>query len=46
MEEVLLLGGLDAGKMEFKPAPLELQTFIRRLVDEVLSATTGDVRSN
>ena len=27
------------GKMEFKPALLDLRTFVRRLVDEVLSAT-------
>jgi len=40
MEEALLLGSLDAGKMEFKPAPLELRTFVRRLVDEVVSATS------
>jgi signal transduction histidine kinase len=39
MEEALLFGSLDAGKMEFKPASLELGTFVRRLVDEVLSAT-------
>jgi PAS domain S-box-containing protein len=39
MEEVLLIGSLDAGKMEFKAASLELGTFVRRLVDEVLSAT-------
>ena len=39
MEEVLLIGSLDAGKMEFKPALLDLRTFVRRLVDEVLSAT-------
>jgi PAS domain S-box-containing protein len=39
MEEVLLMGSFDAGKMEFKPALLELRTFVRRLVDEVLSAT-------
>ena len=39
MEEVLLLGSLDAGKMQFKPAPLEIRTFVERLVDEVLSAT-------
>ncbi|HZC58542.1 MAG TPA: PAS domain-containing sensor histidine kinase [Chthoniobacterales bacterium] len=39
MEEVLLLGSLDAGKMEFKPEMLEVQTFVRRLVEEVLSAT-------
>jgi len=39
MEEVLLIGSFDAGKMQFKPALLELRTFMRRLVDEVLSAT-------
>ena len=39
MEEALLIGSLDAGKMEFKPRLLELRTFLRRLVDEVLSAT-------
>jgi PAS domain S-box-containing protein len=39
MEEVLLLGGFDAGRMEFRPAPLELRTFAQTLVDEVLSAT-------
>jgi PAS domain S-box-containing protein len=39
MEEVLLLGSLDVGKMQFKPAPLELRTFVERLVDEVSSAT-------
>src|SRR5271165_7379136 len=39
MEEVLLIGSFDAGKMEFKPAALELRGFLERLVDEVLSAT-------
>jgi PAS domain S-box-containing protein len=39
MEEVLLIGSLDAGKTEFKAASLELGSFVRRLVDEVLSAT-------
>jgi PAS domain S-box-containing protein len=39
MEEVLLLGSFDAGKMEFKPVGLELRTFVQGLVDEVLSAT-------
>jgi PAS domain S-box-containing protein len=39
MEEALLIGSLDAGKMEFKTTSLELRTFLRRLVDEVLSAT-------
>ena len=41
MEEVLLLGSLDAGKMEFRAEALELRTFARRLVDEVQSATAG-----
>ena len=39
MEEALLIGGLDAGKIEFKRAPLELGPFLQRLVDQVLSAT-------
>jgi signal transduction histidine kinase len=39
MEEVLLIGSFDAGKMEFKPAALELRGFMERLMDEVLSAT-------
>ena len=39
MEETLLIGSFDAGKVEFRPEPLELCTFARRLVDEVLSAT-------
>jgi len=39
MEEALLIGSLDAGKIEFRPAPLELRPFAQRLVDEVLSAT-------
>jgi PAS domain S-box-containing protein len=39
MEEVLVLGRLDAGKMVFEPAPLDLAAFCERLVDEVLSAT-------
>jgi signal transduction histidine kinase len=39
MEEVLLLGRFEAGKMEFQPAPLDFGAFARRLVDELLSAT-------
>ncbi len=39
MEETLLIGSFDAGKVEFRPEPLELWTFARRLVDEVLWAT-------
>lgn len=39
MEEVLLLGMVDAGKMDFKPALLDLQVFCRRIVEEVTAAT-------
>jgi PAS domain S-box-containing protein len=39
MEEVLLIGSIEAGKMDFKPAPMDPAAFLRRLVDEVLSAT-------
>jgi signal transduction histidine kinase len=39
MEEVLLIGSFDAGKMEFKPAALDLRAFVRSLVKDVLSAT-------
>jgi PAS domain S-box-containing protein len=41
MEEVLLIGSFEAGRMEFKPAPLDLRGFVQRLVDEVISATDG-----
>jgi signal transduction histidine kinase len=40
MEEVLVLSRLDAGKLDFQPAPLDLNGFCRRVVDEVLSATS------
>jgi PAS domain S-box-containing protein len=39
MEEVLVLSRLDAGKLDFQPAALDLNVFCRRVVDEVLSAT-------
>ena len=39
MEDVLLLGSFDAGKEQFRPAALELPTFVQVLVDEILSAT-------
>lgn len=39
MEEILVLSRLDAGKLDFKPAALDLNGFFRRVVDEVLSAT-------
>lgn len=40
MEEVLVLSRLDAGKLDFQPAALDLSGFCRRVVDEVLSATS------
>jgi PAS domain S-box-containing protein len=39
MEEILILSRLDAGKLDFQPAALDLNVFCHRLVDEVLSAT-------
>ncbi len=39
MEETLLIGSFEAGTIEFKPEPLELPAFARRLVDEVHSAS-------
>lgn len=39
MEEVLLLGRFDAGKMDFAPGALDLENFVRRVVEEVTSAT-------
>jgi signal transduction histidine kinase len=39
MEEVLLLGRFDAGKMSFEPVPLDLRGLCERIVSEVLSAT-------
>jgi PAS domain S-box-containing protein len=39
MEEVLLLGRFEAGKMGFQPASIDLTCFTRRLVDEMLSVT-------
>ena len=38
MEEVLVLSRLDAAKMEFKPAPLDIAAFARRVLCEVKSA--------
>jgi PAS domain S-box-containing protein len=39
MEGVLVLSRLEAGKLSFQPAKLDLNQFCRRVVDEVLSAT-------
>lgn len=39
MEDVLLLGRFEAGRLEFKPDDLLLPAWCRRLVDEMHSAT-------
>jgi PAS domain S-box-containing protein len=39
MEDVLLLGQADAGKLEFNPAVLDLREFLGRLIEEILAAT-------
>ncbi len=39
MEEVLVLGRLDAGKMDFRPAPIDFRKLCGRLVEETGSAT-------
>ncbi len=41
MEDVLLLGSLDSGRLEYAPRPLDLAALCRRLVDEVRSTTDG-----
>jgi PAS domain S-box-containing protein len=40
MEGILVLSRLDAGKLDFRPSALDLETFCCRVVDEVLSATS------
>lgn len=44
MEGVLVLSRLDAGKLNFQPAALDLNLFCRRIVDEVQSATNRRCR--
>lgn len=44
MEEILVLSRLDVGKLSYQPASLDLRTFCRRIVDEVLSATNRRCR--
>jgi signal transduction histidine kinase len=41
MEGVLLIGSLEAGRLEFRPRRLELAAFVGRLVAEVGAATQG-----
>jgi signal transduction histidine kinase len=39
VEDVLMLGRVEAGKIQFAPLPLNLPQFCQRLVDEISSAT-------
>lgn len=39
MEEVLLLGRFEAGRMDLRPEPLDLAALARRLLEEVAAAT-------
>jgi PAS domain S-box-containing protein len=41
MEEVLVLGMVEAGKLDFRPTALDFNSFCRRLVDELQSATNN-----
>jgi signal transduction histidine kinase len=41
IEEVLLLGRVEDGRMKFAPVPLDLDKFCRSLTDELYSATGG-----
>ena len=39
MEQVLVLGRADAGKLACRPAPVDLDALVRKVTDETLSAT-------
>ncbi len=39
MEQVLLLGRVEAGRLAFRPRPLDLETLVLKLTDESHSAT-------
>ena len=41
MEEVLVLGMVEAGKLDFKPAAMDFAAFCRRLVEELLTVTSN-----
>jgi PAS domain S-box-containing protein len=41
MEDILVLSRLEAGKLEFQPAPLDFKAYCARVVDEVSSATNN-----
>lgn len=40
MEQVLVLGRVEAGKLGYRPLPIDIDTLARKLSDEALSATS------
>lgn len=44
MNEVLLLGRFEAGRVEFRPAPVDVLTFQRRMRDEIAAAMGSGTR--
>jgi PAS domain S-box-containing protein len=44
MEDILVLSRLDAGRLEFQPAALDLNAFCKRAVEEALSTTNDRCR--
>ncbi len=44
MEEVLLLGRVESGKMSCRPEALDLTAFCQKIVDDVTTATGGHCR--
>ncbi len=45
LNDVLLLGRADAGRLDFKPAPVNVATFCRSLVDEAERAEVAEGRA-
>lgn len=41
LNDILIIGEVDAGKLEFKPAPLDLVTFCHGLVEELQLSSTN-----
>ncbi|WP_194269958.1 PAS domain-containing sensor histidine kinase [Candidatus Methylospira mobilis] len=44
LDEILIIGKADAGRMEFNPQPMELSTFCNRLLEEFRRAAPGNIR--
>lgn len=44
LEQVLLIGKADAGRLDFNPAPMDIRAFCRKLVGELAQADGGEHR--